>query len=148
MDGKERAGVWASEQVKDGMIVGLGTGSTAAYFIKALANRVKNEGLKIQMASSSYSTALLAEELGLPLLPLEQVEHLDLYADGADEVDPEKRLIKGRGAGTQLPTACERITEPSEPRSGPRPGSQCHGHLAGRQVLFDDKRLLAAFGMA
>ena len=98
MDGKERAGVWAAGQVTDGMIVGLGTGSTAAYFIKGLAHRIKNECLKIQMASSSFSTALLAEELGLPLLSLDQVEHLDIYADGADEVDPQKRLIKGRGA--------------------------------------------------
>ncbi len=98
MDGKERAGVWAAEQVTDGMTVGLGTGSTAAYFVRALAQRIRDEGLKIQMASSSFSTVLLAEELGLPLLPLEQVRKLDLYADGADEVDPLKRLIKGRGA--------------------------------------------------
>ncbi len=98
MDGKERAGVWAAEQVKDGMTVGLGTGSTAAYFIRAIARRVKEEGLKIKAASSSFSTALLAEEVGLSLLPLEQVERLDIYADGADEVDPQKRLIKGRGA--------------------------------------------------
>ena len=98
MDGKEHAGVWAAGQVSDGMVVGLGTGSTAAHFIRALAHRIQNEGLKIQMVSSSFSTALLAEELGLPLLSLEQVEYLDLYADGADEVDPQKRLIKGRGA--------------------------------------------------
>ncbi len=98
VDGKERAGIWAAEQVKDGMTVGLGTGSTAAYFIRALAKRIREENLKIRMASSSFSTVLLAEELGLSLLPLDEVDRLDLYADGADEVDPQKRLIKGRGA--------------------------------------------------
>ncbi len=98
MDGKERAGIWASEQVKDGMTVGLGTGSTAAHFVRALARRIKEDGLKIRMASSSFSTALLVEELGLPLVSLDQVDRVDLYADGADEVDPQKRLIKGRGA--------------------------------------------------
>ena len=98
VDGKERAGVWAAEQVKDGMTVGLGTGSTAAYFVRALANRIHNEGLKVQMAASSFSISILAEELGLSLLPLGQVDKIDIYADGADEVDPQKRLIKGRGA--------------------------------------------------
>jgi len=98
VDGKERAGIWAAEQVTDGMTVGLGTGSTAAFFIRALAKRIREERLKVRMASSSFSTVLLAEELGLSLLPLDEVDRLDLYADGADEVDPQKRLIKGRGA--------------------------------------------------
>jgi ribose 5-phosphate isomerase A len=98
VDGKERAGIWAAEQVTDGMTVGLGTGSTAAFFIRALAKRIRGEKLKIRMASSSFSTVLLAEELGLSLLPLDEVDRLDLYVDGADEVDPQQRLIKGRGA--------------------------------------------------
>ena len=98
MDGKERAGIWGAEQVTDGMTVGLGTGSSAAYFVRALAKRIREEGLRIRMASSSFSTALLAEELGLQLLPPEQVDRLDIYADGADEVDPQKRLLNGRGA--------------------------------------------------
>ena len=98
VDGKERAGVWAAAQVMDGMTVGLGTGSTAAHFVRALAKRIQDEDLKIQMAASSFSIAILAGELGLPLLSLDQVDHLDVYADGADEVDPQKRLIKGRGA--------------------------------------------------
>jgi len=98
VDGKERAGVWAACQVSDGMTVGLGTGSTAAFFVRALAKRIQDEGLKIRMVPSSFSIAILAEELGLPLLSLDQVDRLDLYADGADEVDPQKRLIKGRGA--------------------------------------------------
>jgi ribose 5-phosphate isomerase A len=98
MDAKERAGNWAAAQVADGMVVGLGTGSTATWFIKAVARRVREENLKIALASSSFSTSLLAVELGLSLLPTEQVTRLDLYADGADEFDPLKRLIKGRGA--------------------------------------------------
>lgn len=98
MEAKQRAGEWASAQVKDGMSVGLGTGSTAAFFIRALARRVKEEKMNLRLISSSFSTAILAGELGLTLLPFEDVVSLDLYADGADEVDPEKRLIKGRGA--------------------------------------------------
>ena len=98
MDSKERAGRWAAAQVVNGMAVGLGTGSTATWFIKALAERIHDENLKITLASSSFSTSLLAVELGMSLLPTEQVTHLDLYADGADEFDPLKRLIKGRGA--------------------------------------------------
>jgi ribose 5-phosphate isomerase A len=99
VDPKERAGEWAAAQVKDGMAVGLGTGSTAAFFIKAVARRVHEEGLKLRLvASSSFSTIHLAGSLGLNLTTLEQVDALDLYADGADEVDPGKRLIKGRGA--------------------------------------------------
>ena len=99
MDPKQRAGEWAAAQVKEGMAVGLGTGSTAAFFVKALARRVREEGLKLRLvASSSFSTIHLAGSLGLTLATLEQVDALDLYADGADEVDPGKRLIKGRGA--------------------------------------------------
>jgi ribose 5-phosphate isomerase A len=99
VDAKQRAGEWAAAQVQAGMAVGLGTGSTAAFFIRALARRVNEEGLKLRLlASSSYSTIRLATELGLPLAALEQVDALDLYADGADEVDPQRRLIKGRGA--------------------------------------------------
>ncbi len=98
MHGKERAGHWAAGQVQDGMTVGLGTGSTAEFFVRALAARVRAEGLRVRAAASSYASALLAAELGLPVLPLEQLGAFDLYADGADEVDPHKRLLKGRGA--------------------------------------------------
>lgn len=98
VDAKQRAGEWAASQVKDGMTVGLGTGSTADFFIRALAARVRAEGLSLPLvASSSHASTALATELGLTVTPLEQVEALDLYADGADEWDPEKRLLKGRG---------------------------------------------------
>lgn len=99
MDAKERAGIWAASQVADGMAVGLGTGSTATYFVREIARRVREENLKLRLlASSSYSTIAQATELGLTLAAPEQVDALDLYADGADEVDPQRRLIKGRGA--------------------------------------------------
>jgi ribose 5-phosphate isomerase A len=98
LDAKERAGEWAASQVADGMVVGLGTGSTATWFIKALARRVREEKLRLTLSSSSFSTSLLAAELGLSLVPLEAAANLDLYADGADEFDPRKRLLKGRGA--------------------------------------------------
>lgn len=98
MDGKEKAGAWAAAQVSEGMMVGLGTGSTAGYFVRHLAQRVRDTGLKIRLTSSSISTTLLAEELGLSIMPMDQVGHLDLYGDGADEVDGRKRLLKGRGA--------------------------------------------------
>jgi ribose 5-phosphate isomerase A len=98
VDAKERAGEWAASQVEPGMAVGLGTGSTAEYFTRALARRVREEGLVLRMASSSsHATTALATGLGLTLTPLEAVEALDLYADGADEWDPGRRLIKGRG---------------------------------------------------
>lgn len=98
MDAKERAGAWAAVQVRDDMAVGLGTGSTADCFIRSLARRMREEGFRLRMvASSSHASTALAEELGLTVTPLENVEALDLYADGADEWDPEKRLLKGRG---------------------------------------------------
>lgn len=98
MDSKERAGNWAAAQVADGMAVGLGTGSTASWFVKALARRMREEKLSLTLASSSYSTSQMALELGMRLIPLEHVTRLDVYADGADEFDPQRRLIKGRGA--------------------------------------------------
>jgi ribose 5-phosphate isomerase A len=98
MDSKKQVGLAAAAYVHSGMMVGLGTGSTAYHFIVEVARRFREENLKIQCVSSSFSTSILARDLGLPLLPLELVDHVDIYADGADEVDPQKRLIKGRGA--------------------------------------------------
>ncbi len=98
MDAKERAGIWAASQVENGMAVGLGTGSTADFFIRELARRVREEGLKPRtVASSSNASTDLAAGLGLPVIPLGAAADLDLYADGADEWDPAKRLLKGRG---------------------------------------------------
>lgn len=92
---KQRAGEAAAERVEAGMVVGLGTGSTAAWFVKALAAR----GLKdLRCVPTSEKTADLARELGLPLVSLEDVSKIDLTVDGADEVGPGLALIKGGGA--------------------------------------------------
>ena len=92
---KQIAGEAAAERVEGGMIVGLGTGSTAAWFVKALAARSLT-GLRC--VPTSEKTADLARELGLPLVSLEDVSKIDLTVDGADEVGPGLALIKGGGA--------------------------------------------------
>jgi ribose 5-phosphate isomerase A len=92
---KRRAGEAAAERVEAGMIVGLGTGSTAAWFVRALAAR----GLPdLRCVPTSEATAELARELGLPLSTLEDTPRIDLTVDGADEVGPGLALIKGGGA--------------------------------------------------
>lgn len=93
---KKAAAEKAATLVEDGMIVGLGTGSTAAYFIEALGSRYK-KGLKIKVVASSNASHLLAKESGLPLIDLNSLKSIDLYVDGADEVDPKKQMIKGAG---------------------------------------------------
>ena len=82
--------------VEDGQVVGLGSGSTAAYFIRFLAERVK-AGLKIRGVPTSVRAQQLAENCGISLTTLDQVEKIDVDVDGADEFDPELRLIKGGG---------------------------------------------------
>ncbi|MGD0959687.1 MAG: ribose-5-phosphate isomerase RpiA [Methylomonas sp.] len=98
MNDKQRVAAHAARQIENGMLVGLGTGSTANCFIEALAARQVQEGLKIRTVASSIVSAVKAEQHGLPLLALEQVGHLDVYVDGADEVSPEMYLLKGRGS--------------------------------------------------
>ncbi|MBS4168525.1 ribose-5-phosphate isomerase RpiA [Parachlamydia sp. AcF125] len=93
---KEAAGQAAAELIKEGMLVGLGTGSTAHYFIKALGQRCR-EGLQIQAIASSEHSAVLAQEQKIPLLPANQVSYLDITIDGADQIDSQKRMIKGGG---------------------------------------------------
>ncbi|WP_374089037.1 ribose-5-phosphate isomerase RpiA [Methylomicrobium lacus] len=97
MNDKELVAQHAARKIEDGMIVGLGTGSTANCFIEALAQRHHQEGLKVQTVSSSVVSAIKARELGLPLLAVEQLKGLDVYVDGADEVAPDMTLLKGRG---------------------------------------------------
>lgn len=98
MNDKELVAQHAARQIKDGMTVGLGTGSTANCFIEALAKRHHQEGLRINTVSSSVVSAIKARELGIPLLSLEQLVDLDVYVDGADEVAPDLTLLKGRGS--------------------------------------------------
>ena len=93
-DQKRISGEAAAELVEAGMVVGLGTGSTAAWFVKALAARK----LDIRGVPTSEATANLARELGIPLAALDDVQSIDLTVDGADEVGPGLSLIKGGGA--------------------------------------------------
>ncbi|MGZ5001124.1 MAG: ribose-5-phosphate isomerase RpiA [Methylomonas sp.] len=97
MNDKQRVARHAAQQVRTGMVVGLGTGSTANLFIEELARRHKQEDLKIKVVASSTISTIKAMQLGLPMVALEHLEHLDLYVDGADEVAPDLTLLKGRG---------------------------------------------------
>jgi len=94
-EGKRRSGERAAEYVTDGSIVGVGTGSTVAFFIAALG-RIKDR-IEGAVSSSEQSTRLL-KELGIPVLDLNSSGPLALYVDGADECDRHRRLIKGGGA--------------------------------------------------
>ena len=113
MNDKELVAKHAASQVTDGMLVGLGTGSTANCFIEELAQRSREQGLKVTTVASSVVSTIKAQQLGLPVLGFEQVSHLDLYVDGADEVTPELTLLKGQGADLVreklLATASERF---------------------------------------
>ncbi len=93
-EGKRRSGDKAAEYVTDGSIVGVGTGSTVAFFIEALG-RMKSR-IEGAVSSSEQSTRLL-KALGIPVLDLNATGPLDLYVDGADECDRHNRLIKGGG---------------------------------------------------
>ncbi len=97
---KEAAARASLQFVKDGQVVGLGTGSTAAFFIKLLAEQVKN-GLRIRGIPTSLRSGELARSLGIPLTTLDKCQEIDVTVDGADEVDPQLRLIKG-GGGAML----------------------------------------------
>src|ERR1700758_5523937 len=93
---KEAAARASLRFVKDGQVVGLGTGSTAAYFIKLLGEQVQN-GLRVRGIPTSVRSRELALSLGIPLTTLDDVQEIDVTVDGADEVDPQLRLIKGGG---------------------------------------------------
>ena len=97
---KEAAARASLEFVKDGQVVGLGTGSTAAFFIKLLAEKVKN-GLRVRGIPTSVRSRELAQSLGIPLTTLDECQEIAVTVDGADEVDPQLRLIKG-GGGAML----------------------------------------------
>lgn len=86
----------ALDLVEPGMRLGLGTGSTAAWFLRLLADRVR-DGLEVRGVATSERTATYAAELGIPLVTLEDVDRLDLTVDGADEFDRDLNLIKGGG---------------------------------------------------
>lgn len=97
MNLKELVGEKAAEYVKDGMVVGLGTGSTAYYMVEAIGRRVK-EGLDIVGVTTSNRTKEQAEGLGIPLKSVDEVDRIDLTIDGADEISKDFQGIKGGGA--------------------------------------------------
>lgn len=93
---KQKAALRALEEVRDGMKLGLGTGSTARYFVDGLGAQVAN-GLEVVCVPTSEATRAQAESLGVKLAPLDDLKRLDLTVDGADELDDALRLIKGGG---------------------------------------------------
>ena len=97
MNDKQLVAIHAAKYVKSGMLVGLGTGSTANYFIEELARRQLEENLKVTTIASSQVSMIKAQSLGLNVIALTQVAEIDLYIDGADEITPDMTLLKGRG---------------------------------------------------
>ena len=95
--GKFSAAKAATAFVKDGMKVGLGTGSTAAWLVRHLAEMVRNNGLRIQAAATSVQTATLATKFGIKIQSLDELGWLDVTIDGADEFDSQFNLLKGGG---------------------------------------------------
>ena len=95
-DAKRNAAAAALEFVEDGMTLGLGTGSTAAFFVEFLADEIA-DGLLIKAVPTSETTRRQADAYGIPLIPVEHVERIHLTVDGADEIDPNANLIKGGG---------------------------------------------------
>jgi ribose 5-phosphate isomerase A len=94
---KQRVANEAAKLVQDGMVVGLGTGSTANFFIEELARLKQQNNLQVKAVSSSVISSQYAQKLGLDLLAIEHVTKLDLYVDGADEISPELYVLKGQG---------------------------------------------------
>ena len=108
---KQQAAERAITLVQDGMVLGLGTGSTAARFVDLVGQRVR-DGLKVICVPTSEATRLQAERLGIPLATLDEHPFLNLTVDGADEIDDQLRLIKG-GGGALL---CEKIVATASDR--------------------------------
>ena len=97
MNPKENAAKYVIPWIQDGMVIGLGSGSTSAYFIELLGMVIREQGLHIRGVATSRASAQLAAKHNIPLIDLNDVPRIDITIDGADEIDPEKRMIKGRG---------------------------------------------------
>ena len=97
MEDKEIIAIKALDYVSDNSVIGLGTGSTANFFIKHLANKIKNERLNIQVVASSTVSEIEAQRNKLNLIGIDTLEALDLYVDGADEITNDLNVLKGRG---------------------------------------------------
>lgn len=124
---KRAAAYAAADLVVTGSCIGLGTGSTFAFVIERLAERMRGEGLQVTGVPTSDATAAAAEAAGIGLVDLDDIESLDLAIDGADEVDPGKNLIKG-GGGAHLR---ERIVAAT---------------ATELVVIVDDKKLVSVLG--
>jgi ribose 5-phosphate isomerase A len=96
-DLKMRAGIRAGGLVEDGMLLGLGTGSTVYHFLVELSRRIEAEGLDVAGVPTSRDTEALARRLSIPVTDLNEHPSLDMDVDGADEVDPDLNVIKGGG---------------------------------------------------
>lgn len=94
---KRNAALEAVKHVQDGFVVGLGSGSTAAYAIKEIGNRIKREKIRVLGVPTSYQAFMLAVQYRIPITTMEENPTLDLAIDGADQIDPELNLIKGMG---------------------------------------------------
>lgn len=97
MNDKQLVAIQAAKQVQNDMLVGLGTGSTANFFIEELARRQNEEDLKVTSIASSNVSMIKAQSFGLNVISIQQVSAIDLYVDGADEITPNMSLLKGRG---------------------------------------------------
>lgn len=97
MNDKQLVAVHAAKYVQNDMIVGLGTGSTANFFIEELARRQLEEKLKVTTIASSNMSMIKAQSLGLNVISIQQIDSIDCYVDGADEITPNMTLLKGRG---------------------------------------------------
>lgn len=96
---KQQVGYAAAAKVQSNSIVGLGTGSTTAYAIQAIGERLQSGDLQnVKGVPTSFQAIVLARQFGIPLTTLDEIEKIDIAIDGADEVDPQKNLIKGGGA--------------------------------------------------
>jgi ribose 5-phosphate isomerase A len=95
---KKAVGRSVAEMVEDSMILGIGTGSTAAYAVQEIGRRIRSDGLKVRGVATSFASERLARQWRIPLTTLDDAPELDFAFDGADEVDSNLNLIKGRGA--------------------------------------------------
>lgn len=98
VESKRNAGYHAAGMVEDGMVVGLGTGSTVFFAMERLGARIAEDGLSIAGIPTSYQAAIRARQYGIPVSSLDEYPEIDIAIDGADQVDPNLNLIKGRGA--------------------------------------------------
>ncbi len=126
---KQEAGCRAADRIRDGDVIGIGTGSTVLYAMERLQQRMYEEKLTILGVPTSYQTAYRAVEMDIPLTTLDAHPRLDLAIDGADQVDPALRMIKGRG-GAHLREKC--VVDAAETFLVIVDESKCVTHLSGK----------------